>query len=222
MPSRRLPPGERDLLLVVDVQEDFLPGGALAVPGGDAVIEPINRLAALFPHVVLTQDWHPAGHVSFASSHAGRRPFETVDLAYGPQVLWPDHCVQGSTGARLSAELHADWAELVMRKGYHFHTDSYSAFVEADRVTQTGLTGYLRERGFEHIYLTGLATDYCILWSALDARKAGFAVTIIEDAVRGIDIDGSVERAWATMAAAGVDRIESAALSDARPSEPYP
>lgn len=212
-----MPPGERDLLLVVDVQNDFLPGGALAVPDGHAVIAPINRLAALFPHVVLTQDWHPPGHVSFASSHAGKSPFETVDLAYGPQVLWPDHCVEGLPGARFSSELHVDWAELVMRKGYHAHTDSYSAFLEADRNTRTGLDGYLRERGFEHLYLTGLATDYCVLWSALDARKAGFTVTVIEDAVRGIDIDGSVERAWAAMAAAGVDRIESAALDGRTP-----
>ncbi len=202
-------PGERDVLLVVDVQNDFLPGGALAVPDGHAVVAPINRLAALFPHVILTQDWHPAGHISFASSHAGRVPFETVDLAYGPQRLWPDHCVQGSPGARLSDELHADRAELVMRKGYHAHTDSYSAFMEADRRTPTGLTGALRERGLERITLAGLATDYCVLWTALDAVAAGFSVRIAEDAVRGIDIDGSVERAWAEMRAAGVGRVSS-------------
>ncbi len=207
-----MPPGDRDLLLVVDVQNDFLPGGALAVPDGHEVIDPINRLAALFPHVVLTQDWHPAGHVSFASSHAGKRAFESVDLPYGPQVLWPDHCIQGSPGARFSAELHADWAELVMRKGYHAHTDSYSAFVEADRSTSTGLTGYLRERRFTHLYLAGLATDYCVLWTALDAARAGFAVTVIEDAVRGIDMDGSVERAWGTMREASVGRIVSGAI----------
>ncbi|GJE18597.1 bifunctional nicotinamidase/pyrazinamidase [Methylobacterium marchantiae] len=202
-------PGERDLLLVVDVQNDFLPGGALAVPDGHAVIDPINRLAARFPHVVLTQDWHPAGHISFASSHEGKAPFESVELDYGRQVLWPDHCVQGSHGARLSAGLHADWAELVMRKGYHAHTDSYSAFLEADRNTRTGLDGYLRERGFAHLHLVGLATDYCVLWTALDAREAGFAVTVIEDAVRGIDLDGSVERAWATMRENGIGRTVS-------------
>ncbi|WP_156467720.1 MULTISPECIES: bifunctional nicotinamidase/pyrazinamidase [unclassified Methylobacterium] len=205
-------PGERDLLLVVDVQNDFLPGGALAVPDGHAVIAPINRLAALFPHVVLTQDWHPAGHVSFASSHAGRHPFETMDLPYGPQILWPDHCIQGSPGARLSDELHADQAELVIRKGYHAHTDSYSAFLEADGVTPTGLTGYLRERGVTRLFLCGLATDFCVAWSALHGRRAGFGIVVVEDAVRAIDQSGSLARAWDEMDRAGITRIDSASI----------
>lgn len=205
-------PGERDLLLVVDVQNDFLPGGALAVPDGHAVIAPINRLAALFPHVVLTQDWHPAGHVSFASSHAGRHPFETMDLPYGPQILWPDHCIQGSPGARLSDELHADQAELVIRKGYHAHTDSYSAFLEADGVTPTGLTGYLRERGITRLFLCGLATDFCVAWSALHGRCAGFDIVVVEDAVRAIDQSGSLARAWDEMDRAGITRIDSASI----------
>ena len=205
-------PGEGDLLLVVDVQNDFLPGGALAVPDGDAVIAPINRLAGLFPHVLLTQDWHPLGHVSFATSHPGKAPFETIALAYGQQVLWPDHCVQGSPGAAFAAGLRADRAEMVIRKGYHAHVDSYSAFVEADRQTRTGLAGALRERGVAHLYLAGLATDYCVLWSALDAREAGFAVTVVEDAVRGIDTGGSLARAWAALHEAGVRRIHGSEI----------
>lgn len=198
---------EHDLLLVVDMQVDFLPGGALAVPGGDAVIGPINRLIDGAAHVVLTQDWHPPGHVSFATSHPGRAAFETVDLAYGRQVLWPEHCVQGSAGAGFAPALRTDTAELVIRKGHHRAVDSYSAFLEADRRTPTGLAGYLRERGFERLFLCGLATDFCVGWSALDAREAGFAVTVIEDAVRGIDHDGSVAQAWDRMSAAGIGRI---------------
>jgi nicotinamidase/pyrazinamidase len=205
-------PSGRDVLLVIDVQGDFLPGGALAVPDGDAVIAPINRLLALFPHAVLTQDWHPPGHVSFVTSHPGRVPFETVPLADGPQVLWPEHCVQGSAGAALSPALAADHAELVIRKGHHRHVDSYSAFLEADRRTPTGLAGYLRERGFTRVVLCGLATDYCVAWSALDARAAGFEAVVVEDAVRGIDLDGSVARAWAEMASAGVGRFMSGAF----------
>ncbi|MCJ2046125.1 bifunctional nicotinamidase/pyrazinamidase [Methylobacterium sp. J-078] len=205
-------PTARDVLLVIDVQGDFLPGGALAVPGGDAVIAPVNRLLGLFPHAVLTQDWHPPGHVSFATSHPGRAPFDTVPLAYGAQVLWPEHCVQGSPGADLSAALEADRAELVIRKGHHRQVDSYSAFLEADRRTPTGLTGYLRERGFTRVVLCGLATDYCVAWSALDARAAGFEALVVEDAVRGIDLDGSVARAWAEMTAAGVGRVTSGAI----------
>lgn len=205
-------PSGRDVLLVIDVQGDFLPGGALAVPDGDAVIAPINRLLALFPHAVLTQDWHPLGHVSFVTSHPGRVPFETVPLADGPQVLWPEHCVQGSAGAALSPALAADHAELVIRKGHHRHVDSYSAFLEADRRTPTGLAGYLRERGFTRLVLCGLATDYCVAWSALDARAAGFEAVVVEDAVRGIDLDGSVARAWVEMASAGVGRFMSGAF----------
>ena len=200
-----------DVLLVVDVQNDFLPGGALAVPDGDAVIGPANRLAALFPHVVLTQDWHPPGHASFASRHPSRKPFEIVAMPYGEQMLWPDHCVQGTPGAAFAPGLRAERAELVIRKGYHSAVDSYSAFVEADRHTRTGLAGYLRERGLTRLFLAGLASDYCVRWTALDARAAGFDVTVIEDAVRGIDRDGTA-RAWAEMERAGVRRVTSAAF----------
>ena len=207
-------PTEGDVLLVIDLQADFLPGGALAVPDGDAVIAPINRLLGQFPHAVLTQDWHPPGHVSFVTSHPGRAPFETVPLAYGPQVLWPEHCVQGSAGAELAPTLNAARAELVIRKGHHRHVDSYSAFLEADRRTPTGLAGYLRERGFTRVVLCGLATDYCVAWSALDARAAGFEAVVVADAVRGIDRDGSVARAWAEMAAAGVERAMSGTILD--------
>ncbi|KQT61147.1 nicotinamidase [Methylobacterium sp. Leaf456] len=202
---------ETSVLLVVDVQNDFLPGGALAVPEGDAVIGPVNRLAKIFPHAVLTQDWHPPGHASFASRHPGRQPFDTMAMPYGDQVLWPDHCVQGTQGAALAAGLDAERAELVIRKGYHPDIDSYSAFLEADRQTRTGLAGYLRERGLTHLFVAGLATDYCIRWTALDARASGFAVTVIEDAVRGIDRDGTL-RAWAEMERAGVGRAMSADL----------
>lgn len=163
-----------DVLLVVDVQRDFLPGGSLAVPDGDAVIGPINRLGALFGHVLLTQDWHPAGHVSFAASHPGRAPFDTVELPYGRQVLWPAHCVQGAPGAALAPGLDLPRAELVIRKGFRAEVDSYSAFSEADRRTPTGLGGYLRERGLRRLFLAGLATDFCVAWSALDAVSAGF------------------------------------------------
>ncbi|KQP80617.1 bifunctional nicotinamidase/pyrazinamidase [Methylobacterium sp. Leaf117] len=207
-------PTEGDVLLVIDLQADFLPGGALAVPDGDAVIAPINRLLGQFPHAVLTQDWHPPGHVSFVTSHPGRAPFETVPLAYGPQVLWPEHCVQGSAGAELAPTLNAARAELVIRKGHHRHVDSYSAFLEADRRTPTGLAGYLRERGFTRVVLCGLATDYCVAWSALDARTAGFEAVVVADAVRGIDRDGSVAQAWAEMAAAGVGRAMSGTILD--------
>lgn len=203
---------DNDALLVVDVQGDFLPGGALAVPEGDAVIAPVDRLAARLPHVILTQDWHPAGHASFASAHPGRRPFESIDLAYGPQVLWPDHCVQGTPGAALAPGLAVERAELVIRKGFHPGIDSYSAFLEADRRTRTGLAGYLAERGLTRLFVTGLATDFCVLWTALDARAMGLDVVVVEDAVRGIDLDGSVARAWTEMERAGIGRIASGAL----------
>jgi len=196
-----------DVLLVVDVQRDFLPGGALAVPDGDAVVAPINALAERFGHVVLTQDWHPAGHVSFASSHPGRAAFETVQLGYGAQVLWPEHCVQDTAGAALAEGLCVPRAEMLIRKGFYQGVDSYSAFVEADRTTKTGLAGYLRERGLGRITVVGLATDFCVAWTALDAKAAGFEVFVVEDACRGIDVDGSLARAWADMAAAGVVRI---------------
>jgi nicotinamidase/pyrazinamidase len=205
-------PGPQDVLLVVDVQNGFVPGGHLAVAGGDEVVPVINQLARAFEHVVLTQDWHAPGHVSFASSHAGAKPFETISLAYGTQVLWPDHCVQGTPDAELHPGLRIPHAELIIRKGYRRHIDSYSAFCEADRTTTTGLAGYLKERGLQHVYLVGLATDFCVAWSALDARTAGFAATVIEDATRGIDAGGSLAKAWQDMERAGVRRLSSSAI----------
>jgi nicotinamidase/pyrazinamidase len=199
-------------LVIVDVQNDFMPGGALAVPRGDEVVPVINRLAMRFENVVLTQDWHPRDHVSFASSHQGRKPFETIELAYGSQVLWPDHCVQGTPGAALHADLDATPAQLVIRKGHHRDIDSYSAFLEADRSTSTGLAGYLKERNLRTLYFCGLATDFCVAWSALDARAAGFDTTVIEDACRAIDLEGSLARAWADLASTGVKRASSAQL----------
>jgi nicotinamidase/pyrazinamidase len=196
--------GGGDVLLVVDVQNDFCPGGALGVPEGDAIVPAVNRLAAGFEHVVLTQDWHPAGHSSFASAHPGRQPFETIEVFYGPQTLWPDHCVQGTPGAAFHSGLAVPHAELVVRKGFRAAIDSYSAFRENDRRTPTGLTAYLRERGFERITLCGLATDYCVLYSALDAREAGFAVEVAAEACRDIDLDGSLARAMRAMVEAGV------------------
>ena len=196
----------RSCLVVVDLQNDFMPGGALAVPHGDEVVPLINRLAERFDNVVLTQDWHPRGHISFASSHPGKKPFETIQLSYGTQVLWPDHCVQGSPGAVIHPDLNVTKAQLVIRKGHHAGIDSYSAFLEADRRTATGLAGYLRERKLEKLYLCGLATDFCVAWTALDACAAGFDTTVIEDACRAIDLDGSLARAWTEMRAAGVKR----------------
>jgi len=201
-----------DVLLVIDVQQDFLPGGALAVPDGDAVIAPINRLARAFEQVVITQDWHPLNHISFAASHPGRAAFETIDLPYGRQVLWPVHCVQGTSGADLASALDVPHAQLIIRKGWHADIDSYSAFMEADRRTPTGLAGYLREHGFTRVFVTGLATDFCVAWTALDGRAAGFEVSVIEDACRAIDLDGSMARAWQKMAAAGVRRAATPAL----------
>lgn len=206
----RLLPG--DVLLVVDVQRDFLPGGPLAVPDGDAVTAPINRLGTLFDHVLLTQDWHPADHVSFAASHPGRAPFEQIELSYGRQVLWPTHCVQGSDGARFAPGLDLPRAELVVRKGFRPGVDSYSAFTEADRRTPTGLAGYLRERGLRRLFLVGLATDFCVAWSAMDAASAGFEAHVIEDACRAIDMRGSLDDAWRAMGEAAVGRTRSHAL----------
>jgi Amidases related to nicotinamidase len=205
-------PTDRDVLIVTDVQYDFLPGGALAVPDGDAVIGPINRLAQAFRHVLLTQDWHPPGHTSFASSHPGRAPFETVELAYGTQILWPDHCVQGTRGAEFSADLRIPHAQLVIRKGYDPAIDSYSGFLEADRQTATGLAGYLKERGFERVFCTGLATDFCVAWTALDAKAAGFDTYVIEDACRAIDTHGSLEQALHDLKKAGIHLIDSARI----------
>jgi nicotinamidase/pyrazinamidase len=198
---------DRDVLLVVDVQNDFCPGGALAVPGGDEIVPVVNRLADDFAHVVLTQDWHPVGHSSFASAHPGKSAFETVAMPYGVQILWPDHCVQGTEGAAFHPGLDIPHAELIVRKGFHQTIDSYSAFQENDRKTPTGLAAYLRERGFERVTLCGLATDFCVLYSALDARAAGFAATIILDACRGLDVDGSLVRAIEEMREAGVALI---------------
>jgi nicotinamidase/pyrazinamidase len=206
-------PGPTDVLLVIDVQNCFTPGGSLAVKDGDAIIPIINKLAGSFEHVVLTQDWHTPGHISFASSHAGKKPFETTSLSYGTQVLWPDHCVQGTPGADLHSALRIPHAELIIRKGYRKEVDSYSAFMEADGKTPTGLAGYLKERGLTTCYFAGLATDFCVAWSALDARKAGFNAAVIEDACRGIDVGGSLAKAWADMQGAGVKRIQSADIA---------
>ncbi|MDX1401363.1 MAG: bifunctional nicotinamidase/pyrazinamidase [Kiloniellales bacterium] len=193
-----------ELLLVVDPQNDFCPGGALAVPKGDEIFPLINRLGDRFEHIIVTQDWHPAGHASFATSHEGKAPFETVDLAYGPQVLWPDHCVQGTGGAAFHRDLRLPRTELIIRKGFHKEIDSYSAFYENDHNTPTGLTGYLRERGFKKLFLCGLATDFCVKFSALDAIKEGFEATVFEDACRAIDLDGSLATAKSEMSEAGV------------------
>jgi nicotinamidase/pyrazinamidase len=195
---------DREVLLVIDVQNDFCPGGALAVPQGDEIIPAVNRLAASYAHVILTQDWHPPGHASFASSHPGKSPFETIEVSYGAQVLWPDHCVQGTPGAAFHLALDIPHAELVLRKGFRRTIDSYSAFRENDRRTATGLAGYLKERGFERVTLCGLATDFCVAFSAIDGRQAGFGVSVVTSACRGIDIDGSLARAMRSMSEAGV------------------
>jgi nicotinamidase/pyrazinamidase len=195
---------DREVLLVVDVQNDFCPGGALAVPGGDEIVPAVNKLAAGFLHVILNQDWHPAGHTSFASSHPGKKPFDTIEAPYGQQTLWPDHCVQGTQGAAFHPRLDVPHAELVLRKGYRRAIDSYSAFRENDRRTPTGLAGYLRERGFERITVCGLATDFCVFYSAVDGREAGFEVGVVTSACRGIDMDGSIARAMRSMSEAGV------------------
>jgi nicotinamidase/pyrazinamidase len=202
-------PGPKDVLIVVDVQNDFCPGGRLAVQKGDEVVPVVNALAKRFDNVVLTQDWHPAGHLSFATSHPGKKPFDSVTLAYGEQVMWPDHCIQGSDGAGFHKDLAVPHAQLVIRKGWHKNVDSYSAFLEADRKTPTGLEGYLQERGIKRVFVCGLATDFCVAWTALDARKLGFGAAVIEDACRAIDSPGSLEAAWKKMDKAGVTRIRS-------------
>ena len=201
-----------DVLVVVDVQYDFLPGGNLAVAGGDEVVPLINALAKKFKNVILTQDWHPADHISFASQHNGKAPFDTVDLDYGTQVLWPDHCIWQSHGAELSADLDIPHAQLIIRKGFNRAIDSYSGFQEADRQTVTGLAGYLNDRDAGRLFVTGLATDFCVAWTALDGAAAGFDVTVIEDATRAIDSNGSLKKAWADMEEAGVERILSREL----------
>ena len=206
-------PNNQSALLIIDVQNGFLPGGSLAVKDGDQVIPIINSIAKRFFNVVMTQDWHPKGHLSFASSHSGSKPFETIDLTYGKQVLWPDHCVQGTDGAALSEDLSVPQAALVIRKGFHKDVDSYSAFTEADGKTTTGLAAYLKARGIKRVFVAGLATDFCVAWSALDARKASFETYVVEDACRGIDTGGSLAKAWADMAKAGVKRIQSADIA---------
>jgi nicotinamidase/pyrazinamidase len=202
----------RDLLIVVDLQYDFLPGGSLAVTGGDTIVPLINELAHHFTNVVLTQDWHPANHISFASQHPGKAPFETIELDYGTQVLWPDHCVWATRGGAITEDLRIPQAQMIIRKGFNRNIDSYSGFQEADRQTLTGLAGYLNERQIERVFVAGLATDFCVAWTAIDAAAGGFDVSVIEDASRGIDTGGSLARAWDDMAAAGVERIQSAAI----------
>jgi nicotinamidase/pyrazinamidase len=202
-----------DVLLIIDVQNDFCPGGALAVADGDAVIDVIHRIAPSFEHIILTQDWHPAGHSSFASAHPGKQPFEQIELSYGAQTLWPDHCIQGSKGAEFHPALHVPRAELILRKGYRQQIDSYSAFFENDRVTPTGLAGYLEERNLSRVFLAGLAYDYCVGYSALDARRLGLQAVVIRDACRAIDLEGSVAKMEAEFDQAGVMLIESAELS---------
>jgi len=199
-------------LLVIDVQNDFCPGGALAVEHGDAIIPLINNLAQRFETVVLTQDWHPANHISFAAQHRGRAPFDSIILPYGEQTLWPTHCVQATPGAEFHPALAIPHASLIIRKGANQYIDSYSAFLEADRITKTGLDGYFSARGITDIFLCGLATDYCVAWSAEDAVHFGFRATIIEDACRAIDLNGSLSEAWTRLAAAGVSRTSNTAL----------
>ena len=203
----------RSCLVVVDLQNDFMPGGALAVPHGDEVVPLINRLAERFDNVVLTQDWHPRGHLSFASSHAGKQPFETIDVDYGKQILWPDHCVQGTSGAAFHTGLNIGHAELVLRKGYHRGIDSYSAFYENDRRTKTGLASYLRERGLTRVFLAGLAFDFCVRYSAEDACREGFEAIVLEDACRSIDVEGSAAATRKQFESLGIRCIPADALT---------
>ena len=211
--TAKFTPGERDVLLVVDIQNDFCPGGGLSVPRGDEVVPLINGLARKFAHVVLTQDWHPRGHLSFASAHPGAKPYQTIDVSYGTQVLWPDHCMQGTRGAAFRDDLDIPHAELVLRKGYHRAIDSYSAFYENDRTTHTGLAGYLRERGMTRVFLAGLAFDFCVRYSAEDAHREGFAAIVIEDACRGIDVDGSVAATHALFKQLGIRCVNASEVS---------
>ncbi len=212
--------GDKDLLLVVDVQNDFCADGALPIPRGDEVVPIVNRLGTIFRHVVLTQDWHPPGHLSFASSHPGCKPYETIALPYGPQVLWPDHCVQGTHGAEFHQGLRIPHAELVLRKGHDRAIDSYSAFFENDHVTPTGLGGYLRERGLSRIVLAGLALDFCVRFSAADAKREGFAVIVVDEACRGIDIRGSMDVARRSFEDLGIPRIPESCLGERKRTGP--
>jgi len=207
--ASKLKPNDKSALIVIDVQNCFVDGGTLPVKGGAEVVPVINKLAESFENIVVTQDWHTQGHASFASAHAGQKPFSSIKLAYGNQVLWPDHCVQGTDDAALHKDLKLPTAQVIVRKGFHKGVDSYSAFEEADRKTATGLGGYLKQRGIKTVYVAGLATDFCVAWTALDARKAGFEVYVIEDATRAIDLNGSLAAAWKQMTAKGVKRIQS-------------
>jgi nicotinamidase/pyrazinamidase len=209
----KIKPGPDAALIVVDVQNCFLPGGSLAVNKGDEIIPVINRIASAFQNVVLTQDWHTPGHVSFASSHPGKKPFESIALPYGNQILWPDHCVQGTEGAAIDKRIDIPQAQLVIRKGFNPKVDSYSAFIEADGKLRTGLDGYLGGRGIKTVFVAGLATDFCVAWTAADARKLGLEAYVVEDACRGIDTQGSLAAAWKNMEAAGVKRIQSSDLA---------
>lgn len=194
-------------LIVVDIQNGFTPGGNLAVAQADQIIPNINQLARYFDNIVITQDWHPENHISFAENHIGKQPFETIQLDYGTQVLWPTHCIQGTPDAELHPDLNLPIAQLIIRKGFHAHIDSYSAFMEADQKTTTGLAGYLRERGIDTVFIVGIATDFCVAWTAIDACKLGFKAYVISDATKGIDLEGSLQHAWQDMLAAGVKRI---------------
>lgn len=206
-------PSAGSALIVVDVQNCFITGGTLPVAKGEDVVPIINRIAPAFANIVITQDWHTKGHISFASSHAGKKPFDSTKLSYGTQVLWPDHCVQGSDDAALHKDLRLPSAQLIIRKGFHHEVDSYSAFEEADRRTKTGLAGYLRARNIKTVFVTGLATDFCVAWTAMDARGAGFETYVIEDATRAIDLNGSLAAAWKQMQAKGVKRIQSSDIA---------
>jgi nicotinamidase/pyrazinamidase len=207
--ASKLKPNDKSALIVIDVQNCFVDGGTLPVKGGAEVVPVINKLAESFENIVVTQDWHTQGHASFASAHPGQKPFSSIKLSYGNQVLWPDHCVQGTDDAALHKDLKLPTAQVIVRKGFHKGVDSYSAFEEADRKTATGLGGYLKQRGIKTVYVAGLATDFCVAWTALDARKAGFEVYVIEDATRAIDLNGSLAAAWKQMTAKGVKRIQS-------------
>ena len=205
-------PSASSALIAVDVQNCFVTGGTLPVKDGEAVVPVINKLAEVFENIVITQDWHTPGHASFASSYQGKKPFETTKLSYGTQVLWPDHCVQGTDDAALHKDLKLPKAQIIIRKGFNPKVDSYSAFEEADRKTATGLAGYLKARGIKTVYVTGLATDFCVAWTAMDARKHGFETYVIEDATRAIDLNGSLSIAWKAMGEKGVKRLKSADL----------
>lgn len=205
----KIKPAANSALIAVDVQNCFVTGGTLPVKDGEAVVPVINKLAEAFDNVVITQDWHTPGHASFASTYQGKKPFETTKLSYGTQVLWPDHCVQGTDDAALHKDLKLPKAQIIVRKGFNKAVDSYSAFEEADRKTSTGLAGYLKGRGIKTVYVTGLATDFCVAWTAMDARKHGFDTYVIEDATRAIDLNGSLSIAWKSMKEKGVKRIQS-------------